>query len=109
MRASRRKRAPTAGLLSMDVLLQLCRGVGGRTGDRDGWSCSLRAGVAAERSGRVSLPSGRRSFAQPAPRFGVLALTRERAARFLVAERVAIIAELEGSRVDYLATKGRSP
>jgi hypothetical protein len=36
-------------------------------------------------------------------------LTRERAARFLVAERVAIIAELEGSRVDYLATKGRSP
>jgi hypothetical protein len=29
LRASRRKRAPTAGLLSIDVLLQLCRDVGG--------------------------------------------------------------------------------
>jgi hypothetical protein len=36
-------------------------------------------------------------------------LTRQRAARFLVIERVAIIAELEGSRVDYFATKGRNP
>jgi hypothetical protein len=36
-------------------------------------------------------------------------LTRERAARFLVAERVAIIAGLERAKVDYLATKGRSP
>ena len=52
---------------------------------------------------------GAGSFAQPAPRFGVLALTRERAARFLVAERAAIIAELERAKVDYLATKGRSP
>jgi hypothetical protein len=45
LRASRRKRAPTAGLLSIDVLLQLCRDVGGRTADRDGWSCSLRAAL----------------------------------------------------------------
>jgi hypothetical protein len=36
-------------------------------------------------------------------------LTRERAARFLVTERAAIIAELERAKVDYLATKGRSP
>jgi hypothetical protein len=35
-------------------------------------------------------------------------LTRKRAARFLVAERAAIIAELERGKVDYLATKGRS-
>ena len=109
MRASRRKRAPTEGLLSMDVLLHLCRGVGGRTGDRDGWSCSLRAGVAAERSGRVSLLVGAGRLCSRLRASASLALTRERAARFLVAERVAIIAELEGSRVDYLATKGRSP
>jgi glycerol-3-phosphate O-acyltransferase / dihydroxyacetone phosphate acyltransferase len=42
-------------------------------------------------------------------RFGVLALTRERAARFLVAEREAIIAEIERAKADYLATKGSSP
>jgi hypothetical protein len=33
-------------------------------------------------------------------------LTRERAARFLVVEREAIIAELERAKVDYLATTG---
>lgn len=36
-------------------------------------------------------------------RIGVLAFTRERAARFLVAEREAIIAELERAKADYLA------
>jgi len=41
-------------------------------------------------------------------RLGVLALTRERAARFLVAEREAIIAELEHARVGYLTTAGGS-
>ncbi len=41
-------------------------------------------------------------------RLGVLALTRERAARFLVAEREAIIAELERTKVGYLATRGNS-
>jgi glycerol-3-phosphate O-acyltransferase / dihydroxyacetone phosphate acyltransferase len=41
-------------------------------------------------------------------RFGVLAFTREQAARCLVAEREAIIAELERVRVDYLAPKGSS-
>jgi hypothetical protein len=35
-------------------------------------------------------------------RIGVLAFTRERAARFLVAERAAIIAELERAKADYL-------
>jgi glycerol-3-phosphate O-acyltransferase / dihydroxyacetone phosphate acyltransferase len=35
-------------------------------------------------------------------RIGVLAFTRERAARFLVAEREAIIAELERAKADYL-------
>jgi hypothetical protein len=41
-------------------------------------------------------------------RFGVLAFTRKQAARCLVAEREAIIAELERVRVDYLAPKGSS-
>ncbi|MBI2159129.1 MAG: 1-acyl-sn-glycerol-3-phosphate acyltransferase [Candidatus Rokubacteria bacterium] len=42
-------------------------------------------------------------------RFGVLALTREHAARRLVAERQAIIAELERAKNEYLAaTKGSS-
>jgi hypothetical protein len=36
-------------------------------------------------------------------RIGVLAFTRERAARFLVAEREAIIAELERATADYFA------
>jgi 1-acyl-sn-glycerol-3-phosphate acyltransferase len=40
-------------------------------------------------------------------RFGVVALTRETAARQLLAERQAIIAELEGAKNDYLAaTRG---
>ena len=42
-------------------------------------------------------------------RFGVLAFTREKAARFLVAEREAIIAELERAKADYLARGGSSP
>jgi glycerol-3-phosphate O-acyltransferase / dihydroxyacetone phosphate acyltransferase len=45
-------------------------------------------------------------------RIGVLAFTRKRAARFLVAEREAIIAELERARADYLeqvAGSDRSP
>jgi glycerol-3-phosphate O-acyltransferase / dihydroxyacetone phosphate acyltransferase len=41
-------------------------------------------------------------------RIGVLAFTRERAARFLVAEREAIIAELERAKADYLAPKRSS-
>jgi glycerol-3-phosphate O-acyltransferase / dihydroxyacetone phosphate acyltransferase len=41
-------------------------------------------------------------------RFGVLAFTRGQAARCLVAEREAIIAELERVRADYLAPKGSS-
>jgi len=41
-------------------------------------------------------------------RFGVLAFTREQAARCLVAEREAIIAELERAQADYLAPKERS-
>jgi len=39
-------------------------------------------------------------------RFRVLAFTREGAARFLVAERQAIIVELERTKADYLAPKG---
>jgi hypothetical protein len=35
-------------------------------------------------------------------RFSVLAFTREQAVRFLVAERQAIIAELERTKADYL-------
>jgi len=42
-------------------------------------------------------------------RFGVLAFTQERAARLLVAEREAIIAELERTKADYLAPKGSRP
>jgi len=42
-------------------------------------------------------------------RFGVLAFTREQAARCLVAEREAIIAELERAKADYLARGGSSP
>jgi uncharacterized membrane protein YfbV (UPF0208 family) len=41
-------------------------------------------------------------------RFDVLAFTREQAARCLVAEREAIIAELERAKADYLAPKGSS-
>jgi hypothetical protein len=42
-------------------------------------------------------------------RLGVLALTRETAARDLLAEREAIIAELERARQDYFAaTRGSS-
>ena len=41
-------------------------------------------------------------------RIGVLAFTRERAVRFLVAEREAIIAELERAKGDYLAAKRSS-
>ena len=41
-------------------------------------------------------------------RFVVLAFTREQAARCLVAEREAIIAELERVQADYLAPKGSS-
>ena len=41
-------------------------------------------------------------------RFVVLAFTRKQAARCLVAEREAIIAELERVRADYLAPKGSS-
>lgn len=41
--------------------------------------------------------------------FGVLAFTREQAARYLVAEREAIIAELERTKADYLDPKGSSP
>jgi len=41
-------------------------------------------------------------------RFGVLAFTREQEARCLVAEREAIIAELERAQADYLAPKERS-
>jgi hypothetical protein len=42
-------------------------------------------------------------------RFGALALTREHAARRLVTERQAILAELERAKTDYLAaTKGSS-
>ena len=42
-------------------------------------------------------------------RFGALALTREHVARRLVAERQAIIAELERAKTEYLAaTKGSS-
>jgi hypothetical protein len=37
-------------------------------------------------------------------RFGVLAFTREQAARCLMAEREAIIAELERAQADYLAS-----
>ena len=39
-------------------------------------------------------------------RLGVLAVTHRRQARFLVAEREAIIAELERAKVDYLTTTG---
>jgi glycerol-3-phosphate O-acyltransferase / dihydroxyacetone phosphate acyltransferase len=41
-------------------------------------------------------------------RFGVLAFTRAQVARCLVAEREAIIAELERAQADYLAPKGSS-
>jgi hypothetical protein len=41
-------------------------------------------------------------------RFGVLAFTRERAARRLVAEREAIIGELERAQADYLVPEGGS-
>ena len=41
-------------------------------------------------------------------RFGVLAFTREQDVRCLVAEREAIIAELERAQADYLAPKERS-
>lgn len=42
-------------------------------------------------------------------RFGVLTLTREAAARELIAERQAIVAELESAKTDYLAaTRGSS-
>jgi glycerol-3-phosphate O-acyltransferase/dihydroxyacetone phosphate acyltransferase len=41
-------------------------------------------------------------------RIGILAFTRERAVRFLVSEREAIIAELERAKVDYLAPKRSS-
>ncbi len=42
-------------------------------------------------------------------RFGVLALTRESAAREVIAERAAIIAELDRAKTDYLtATRGSS-
>lgn len=40
-------------------------------------------------------------------RLGVLAFTREQAARFLVAEREAIIVELERTRADHLAPSER--
>jgi glycerol-3-phosphate O-acyltransferase/dihydroxyacetone phosphate acyltransferase len=42
-------------------------------------------------------------------RFSVLAFTREQAARFIVAEREAIIAELERTKADYRASKASSP
>jgi hypothetical protein len=42
-------------------------------------------------------------------RFGALSLTREQAARRLIAERQELIAELERAKNDYLtATKGSS-
>ena len=42
-------------------------------------------------------------------RFGVLALTHEQAARRLMAEREAIIAELERAQADYLAPERKQP
>ena len=42
-------------------------------------------------------------------RFGVFAFTRERAARRLMAEREAIIAELERAQADYLAPESERP
>jgi 1-acyl-sn-glycerol-3-phosphate acyltransferase len=42
-------------------------------------------------------------------RFGVFAFTRERAARCLMAEREAIIAELERAQADYLAPESERP
>jgi hypothetical protein len=42
-------------------------------------------------------------------RFGVLAFTREKAARFLGTEREAIIAERERAKGDYLARGGSRP
>jgi hypothetical protein len=42
-------------------------------------------------------------------RFGVLALTRDQVARELIAERGAVIAELDRAKTDYLtATRGSS-
>ena len=42
-------------------------------------------------------------------RFGVLAFTRGQAARWLVAERTAIMAELERTKADYATSKGDTP
>jgi hypothetical protein len=42
-------------------------------------------------------------------RFGVLAFTRKPAARCLMAEREAIIAELERAQADYFASERNQP
>ena len=42
-------------------------------------------------------------------RFGVLAFTREQAARRLVSEREAIVAELERAQADYFASERNQP